>query len=151
MNIGPFENIRQLLGCYRFMKADVEGAKAVLPKPDQNQTDNYQIFASRAALQDKHCFIADVENFCKWYYGVQSSRYARIPVDCLDEIFISAYGYSEKSRGKTFGQLALRFRERINRGEKLPRILRDKGNIWRVMKHMRDKADEYFQQMGYIE
>jgi len=147
VKIGPFESLRALLGCYRYMKADVEGAKAVLPKPDMNQTDNYQIFASRAALQDKHCFIADVENCCKWYIEQRFSRYGKVPADCVSEVFIGRYGFPKKS----FGELAIRFRARMSRGDRLPKLLLDARNVRKLALHIRDNVDGYFKQKEYIE
>lgn len=183
MNIGPFENLRQLLGCYRYMKADLSGSKAVLPRPDQNSTDNYQIFARRSTMEEKLSFIADVEGFCDWYCetkriegckSVRKIRYSDIPLDAVREIFVHHFAQlpscalkrenpsacSICSRHntkrcvdigrKSFIWLALKFQKRISKGERLPRILKDRSNLRRFAIHLNDYMGKYFVTKSYI-
>ena len=144
-----FVNLRDLFGYYRFIKADVRGTETILPGKDYIYGNNGNVAASRSRMEEKFCFIGDVEGFLKHYRLVeQRSKTNPIPHDCIRQIFMTAF--SDDAEYKSLNRLAGHFRKRINNGVPIPRYLGNRGNILKVIRHMVSKMHNYYSDKGML-
>ncbi|MEO5360618.1 MAG: hypothetical protein H7843_09230 [Nitrospirota bacterium] len=148
-----FESVNQLLSYYGFIKNSVRGIKTLLPKKHQGSWTAFSSMAVKCSLEDKFCFIGDVERYARAYHKLKlAEAYTRnlkhtpIPYDCL--LFIMEQYYSTDI---SLWGLANMLKRRIEKGEPLPARLKHRQHISRILSDMKKHMAPYFQLKGYIQ
>lgn len=143
-----FDSIGHLLSKYRYVKLSLESMKTLLPEKEDTFKDKFDPIAVQSRKEEAFCFVGDVENFVQEYYRIQGGNF-RVPLDCLNAIFLLRF-CPDTSKFQSYGHLALHFKKRIKKGEKLPRRLKHKPNLHDIARDMSNKIEQYFLDKGYI-
>lgn len=144
-----FEDVWSLMRGYESVRSSMTAMPTLAPKRDYEQISRKsagKIIQSK--MESNLAFIADVELFVKWFY-MQQKGYVPVPEDCLMDIFHNKF-CKGISKFNSYGHLALHYRNRIRRGEKLPRRLTYRENISDIAKSMQDKIEDYYVGKGLI-
>jgi hypothetical protein len=139
-----FESVEELIQYYLYVKASVLCCPTLLPKKNANWRDKFSATAAQSSMEEKHCFIADVEKMVRAYY-YQQRGYRPIPYDCLNQIWELRF-----CKKLSFGQIARHFRSRIRDGHNVPGRLRYRENLHGITQDMREMADGFFIERGYV-
>jgi hypothetical protein len=154
--IDRFESLGQLMGHYRFIKADLTGTRTALPSKefdikkgfvDMPKTVNPRL--SKSTLEEKFAFVCDVENFVKHFHGLQRG-YTPITPDILLAVFHIRYS-PETAKYSGYRHMASCMKRRRDNGEShLPKRLQYHSNLATLAGDMHEKAEEYFAEKGLI-
>ncbi len=154
--IDRFESLGQLMGHYRFIKADLTGTRTALPSKefdirkgyvDMPRTGNPRL--SKSTLEEKYAFVCDVENFVKHFHGLQRG-FTLIPADILLAVFHLRYS-PETAKYNGYRHMASCMKRRRDNGEAhLPKRLQYHSHLAVLARDMTEKAEEYFTEKGLI-
>jgi hypothetical protein len=145
-----FNSLGDIFGYYRFLKLKLESCRSSFPDEEKLKMlvrRSNSIYA-KSTKEKSLSFIGDVEGFVKFYRD-KMNNYVLIPLDCLHLIFLQRF-CSDLSRFKSYAHLALHFRKRIMKGEFLPRRLKYKQHLHKEGDLMKEKAEIYFTEKGYL-
>lgn len=146
-----FESVGHLMSMYKYIKYRVVSSGTIMPrKVDFQVVKRYSNIIKKGSMEDKFIFIGDVEKYIKHYHdNHQDSKYVKIPLDCLYAIWATYY-YPDLYKYKTLGHLASSFKNRIKKGEPLPRRLRYRPNLSTIARDLAENSESYFITKGYI-
>ncbi len=146
-----FFSLHGLMTHYREIKCAVSSKPAIMPKQNEADISFFNARSMKSSMEDRFAFICDIEGFIKHYHLKQKTGdgYTPIPLDCLYEIFIIRFS-RETSKFRSVRDLSRYFRERISRGDPIPRRLQHHNHIASVAHAMEDDALEYYKGKGMI-
>lgn len=138
--------LKQLMWEYQTVKAGLVSSPSVMPKEDQDFQKQYSGIPNQSARENKHAFIADVEEFARDF---DKDSYRPIPFTLLLKIFHFALCPALTGKCDTFGKLRQHF---INCQEtmKVPKRILNRGNLYAIVMAMQNKAEDYYREKGMI-
>lgn len=144
-----FENLGQLMGMYYLIKLKLEGKASILPKKDfEERTRVLGARISQSAMEDKYCFIGDIEKYVEHYYEKHSINF-KIPPDILLNIFHLRF-CKEAARYGSYGRLAIEVTKLRKRCEPIPERLQYRNKLHDEGRKMQDGMEDYFVRKGFI-
>jgi hypothetical protein len=145
-----FYNLHEMMAYYQYVKVSLLSYPSIMPKKEDDQIGpKEKAKINQLSQEAKMAFIGDVLLFVKKYYQSQNG-YTTIPLDCLESIFYCKF-CSHLTPHNTYGKLAIYFKRLKHREKRaIPRRLFFPPHLCDIAKDMGDKAEEYYQNVGYI-
>jgi hypothetical protein len=143
-----FPSVYSLLGYYRFIKCDVLGLKALILQKEPSSYAQFNARAVQSRQEEKFCFIADVENFVRFFEGKQGG-WRKITTEYLLPIFHLRYT-PESAQYKSYRHMANCMRRKRLRGDNIPLRLQYQPHLSDLAQKMDDMVADYFTEKGFI-
>jgi hypothetical protein len=145
-----FNSLGDIFGYYRFLKYKLESCRSNFPDEEKLKAlvRRSNSIHAKSSKEESLSFIGDVESFVKFYRD-KMNNYVLVPLDCLHLIFLQKF-CPDLSKFKSYGHLALHFHKRIMKGETLPRRLKYRQHLYNEGNLMKEKAEIYFTEKGYL-